>query len=702
MSLRAQLFLVSLSIFILPWTVFLFIVELDKNLLKGHAVSSAARAMTISSLLAKDDSWHRARIRPVSKTLLATELSNPVLLDGYSHDWSAVELKPREFQYAQNKVAFDQADLSQAARFSVLPALRNGRLYLYLRVSDDNLLYHTRRNRAMANGDNVIVRVLATDGSVRRYTFRWTAPGETTGRYHGPEFEGERPVLTDVEYRAVLAESASGYDVEIRMPQPLEGQFALSVIDIDKPAGVERWTGMFDPGERDDVGQLKFINEEFTDLLQSYTEPGMRLRVFDGQGWLLADSDQRLPDAELREFQVTSANLFDAVLFRFISWSLEQKIGADKLPDIDNGKLEKYEFDLLEGLSSGTRYLRDKYGRVFLTSVRKIENGDGLLGYLLVQQPRASMTAFTEAAILRLIKIFGVAVLFVAAVLLLFASLISWRVRMLRDGIESAVSQEGKITGTVKMSNAPDEIGDLARSFHSIIGRLSNYTSYLQTLGSRLSHELRTPLSVVTTSLENIDKSALDDRSIVAIERAGQGAARLQQLIRNLSEASSLEQTITRSEKAVVDLRRWIMVAREVYDSTYVDREIALSINGDDYGEVTASVELLHQMLDKLMSNAVDFSESGSTITLGLQCGRGIAIVSVENVGPPLPVSMAGELFEPMVTERNFRDDQPHMGLGLYIVKLIADYHNAAVGAANIPRRNAVQFKVEFPLLMGR
>ena len=115
---------------------------------------------------------------------------------------------------------------------------------------------------------------------------------------------------------------------------------------------------------------------------------------------------------------------------------------------------------------------------------------------------------------------------------------------------------------------------------------------------------------------------------------------------------------------------------------------------------VNASVELLHQMLDKLLSNAVDFSSPQSTIILGLQTTQsGYVTVFVENVGVCLPSSMGRELFEPMVSQRNVRDDQPHMGLGLYIVKLIAEYHGATVDAMDIPSRQSVQFVVSFPLL---
>ena len=53
------------------------------------------------------------------------------------------------------------------------------------------------------------------------------------------------------------------------------------------------------------------------------------------------------------------------------------------------------------------------------------------------------------------------------------------------------------VRGVLEGSNAGDEIGDLSRSFSSVLSRLAQYASYRQNMASRLSHELRTPVAVV-------------------------------------------------------------------------------------------------------------------------------------------------------------------------------------------------------------
>lgn len=702
MSLRAQLALVCLSLLILPWAVFLFVGELDRNLrdvqLKQSQENAVAAARIAETVLAKDD----GRVRPESKTLLAGVLANDILIDGYADDWSAFELGAREFDYPMNKITVDQEDQSVASKLSVRAAVRQRYLYLFVRVQDQSIVYHQPSSSAVATGDQFIVRVPDDNGKIRRYTYRWEAPGLEVGRYLGDARDGVRPIRIGAEYRAALAESSGGYNIELRLPLPPDLRFGLSVIDVDNQDGVQRWTGMFDPNEPDDAGQLQVVSEDLSAEIAEYIEPGMRMQVFNGQGWLVADADERLPDASVRDFEPAEKSIFDAVLHRFIAWSLAKNVDTKTLPEIASGKLGAFDFELFSELAGTPLFLTDKYQRIFHTSVLKLEKSDDLLGYLFVQQPRAALTSFTETAMVRLVKIFGLAVAMIALALIGFASLLSWRVKRLRDEVEQTVSGDGVIVRSMSKSAAPDEIGDLSRSFHTIISRLDGYTNYLQSLGSRLSHELRTPLSVVSTSLEAIDKSSVDKKTGESLERAELGASRLQRLIRNLSEASSVEQTIERSEKTVVDLRDWITIAAEVYDNLYPQRRVVLHIDSRlQATKVNASVELLHQMLDKLMANAVDFSYSGSDIILSLSGMSDRVLIEVENKGSQLPLP-SSELFEPMISVRDSRDDQPHMGFGLHIVKLIADFHGAGCVARNLPVQNSVRISVDFPMLTDK
>jgi signal transduction histidine kinase len=104
-------------------------------------------------------------------------------------------------------------------------------------------------------------------------------------------------------------------------------------------------------------------------------------------------------------------------------------------------------------------------------------------------------------------------------------------------------------------------------------------------------------------------------------------------------------------------------------------------------------------MLDKLVDNAIEFSPPGSPIRFTLRRHEGFARLAVANEGPPLPKGMQDRLFESMISVRDRKSaEQPHLGLGLYIVRLIAEFHNARAGAWNRRDGAGVEVGIEFPL----
>ena len=91
-------------------------------------------------------------------------------------------------------------------------------------------------------------------------------------------------------------------------------------------------------------------------------------------------------------------------------------------------------------------------------------------------------------------------------------------------------------------------------------------------------------------------------------------------------------------------------------------------------------------MLDKLVDNAVDFSPPGSTVRLRMRDGGGPDVaIEIENDGPSLPEDAGRQLFESLWQHRRGDDGRPHFGLGLYIVKLITDFHAGSVQAEDRP-----------------
>jgi signal transduction histidine kinase len=239
--------------------------------------------------------------------------------------------------------------------------------------------------------------------------------------------------------------------------------------------------------------------------------------------------------------------------------------------------------------------------------------------------------------------------------------------------------------------------------------RLREYNAYLEAMASRLSHELRTPVAVVRSSLDNLKAQALAPDARVYVDRAGEGVDRLARLISRLSEGTRLERMLESAERERFDITAVVSGCVEGYRSAYAPRRFELSVRGElveprpsTSSGRTEAIELLGvpdaiaQMLDKLAENANDFAPEGTPIKVSVEArGRGV-VIAVSNAGPPLPAR--GRLFDSMVSLRKPAErEAAHLGLGLYIVRLVAEYHGGTVRAEDLPGGAGVRFEVEVP-----
>jgi signal transduction histidine kinase len=72
--------------------------------------------------------------------------------------------------------------------------------------------------------------------------------------------------------------------------------------------------------------------------------------------------------------------------------------------------------------------------------------------------------------------------------------------------------------------------------------------------------------------------------------------------------------------------------------------------------------------------------------------------IAVRNTGTQLPEEFQDRLFDSLVSLRDKRGSAPHLGLGLYIVRLVAAAHNGTVQARNLPAEGGVEFVISLPV----
>jgi len=369
----------------------------------------------------------------------------------------------------------------------------------------------------------------------------------------------------------------------------------------------------------------------------------------------------------------------------------------DALPEdaITNGaEVER----ALSGIPAARRRATPDNRAVILSAAHPIWADSDVVAAVVVEETTNAVQSFTTRTLEKLITGTLLTFLLASIVLLVFASRIAGRVSRLRNEAEAAIDANGRVRKIVAGSRSGDEIGDLSRSFSQLLERLAQYHDYLEQLGSRLSHEFRTPITVVRSSLDNLKMHNLPPDAAVYVQRAEQGVSRLSAMLARMSEARRIEAALREGERSTYDPREVVAGSVEGYKAVYAGVPFETRFTGEAL-QVQGSPELLAQALDKLVANAVSFAAPDTPITVILQREGNDALIEVENTGPRLPGVHADRLFDSMVSLREAGDDpaEPHLGLGLFIVRLVAEFHGGAASGRNRLDGSGVVMSLRLP-----
>jgi dedicated sortase system histidine kinase len=451
-------------------------------------------------------------------------------------------------------------------------------------------------------------------------------------------------------------------------------------------------------------GTTVAATQEIELIIRGLRRSGSRIWVIDQDRRLLVLEGSLRQDAR----PATEPDLWDriqgAVLGPLFALLLERprEDFEDALPEdvLSGGRAVD---NALTGVP-GTRWRETADKRaVILAAAHPIWNGPEVIGAVVVEETTNRVLSLRNRAFEQLLTTtLGVFVLG-ALVLFLFATRISRRLTRLRDEAEHAIDARGRVHRAFRAERDRDEIGDLSRSFATVLDRLADYNDYLERMADRLSHELRTPIAVVSSSLDNLRTGPAAAGSHVYIQRAEEGVRRLNAILTRMSEARRLAETLKGTERERFDLGRVVSGCVAGYVAAFPQHRFELRLPRDPV-ELEGAPDLLAQLLDKLVDNARDFCAPGEPIEIAVGVDWDWARLAVSNVGPALPDAMAGQIFDSMVSVRpagagaERPRGEPHLGLGLFIVRLIAEFHGGRAIARNRPDGRGVVVEAYMPL----
>ena len=671
MNLRRQLLLVSLLTLMLPWAGCEFIRETEIALRSGQEqmLTGTARAIAGSMVQYRDKFPARDKSYDVGDQLYIHQLDSRPEIDGYFDDWTLPPDSLRSMRGSDGLIRFAVASHAQAT-------------YLYVDVTDRNVVYATPQSLLVDGASRYADRVTLVSNNPSKFSEAITFAAEAPGRiisYRQSPF-GFEPQST---ISAFWQDRPGGYRVEARIPTGQLGpRLGLTVQNTADAQQAGTRSSSFSgrvPGPA--MSKVAELEQVVGDLVG----PDMRLILTDADGWRIAAAGELGSGEGDRSGTGFARRIYDLLV--------EQgKEAAFAEPDPLGREQQPYVGSALEGREKGTWFRNVDTGTAIVAVAAPITEGVEVIGTVVLQRGTDAILSQRNEGLSRLINVTLITTLVVAIALLGYATWLSRRIRALSLAAEEALETEN-LTSALPSALADDEVGDLSRSFSWVLQQLGEYNEYLRSLASKLSHELRTPLAIVTSSLENLEHEQLNEASLGYTARAREGADRLRRILSAMSEASRVEELMAHAEPEPFDLRAVLESTTRAYRDVYKDRDFAF---GSDVASAQAmgSPELLIQMLDKLIDNAVDFSTDGDTITLSLKEQDNALLIAVTNPGPELPERMRSQMFDSMVSVRGGEGSR-HLGLGLYVARLIAEGHGGHISADNVD--GGVCFTVAIP-----
>jgi signal transduction histidine kinase len=350
----------------------------------------------------------------------------------------------------------------------------------------------------------------------------------------------------------------------------------------------------------------------------------------------------------------------------------------------------------LNGAES-THWAQDpENAKVRYTVAVPLELEGTIRGALVMETDTEGLLLVTNRALGRLMFITLLLTFVLAAGLWWFATRLSRRVQRLSGAVSRAMDDAGN-PGELPLTTDRDELGELARNNQRLLRAVGDYTRYLKKLASRLSHELKTPLAITRSSLENLSSHPLDAEATRYIERAQEGLDRQSAIVRAMSEASRLEAAVQSAEWTEVDITQVLRHCVEAYRTIHNQREIGLE-HPEAPVMLHCAPDLVAQALDKLVDNAISLTGPDDTVDVVLSQAEGKVSISVRNTGSSLPGTLRDQLFDSLVSVREVRGDGPHLGLGLFIVRLVSEAHQGSVSVRNLEGDEGVVFTICLPV----
>jgi signal transduction histidine kinase len=233
----------------------------------------------------------------------------------------------------------------------------------------------------------------------------------------------------------------------------------------------------------------------------------------------------------------------------------------------------------------------------------------------------------------------------------------------------------------------------------------NNKKLWLENMAQILRHELKNSLNALRSTLELISMETqkiqpAHTRKInfdKYFSRAMRGTFYMNDILNNVGNATSFERILDEEKKVRVNLSNvinlWIQDQCDniLYSNVEHTIESNLIIRGNE-GKII-------QIIENLITNAIDHADKGTAVKLEAYSKDETIVLAVENIGTPLPKT-TDEIFNMLASFRK-EDNGKHLGIGLYLVKLIVSAYDGDIKVFPLTENGrGARFEITLPIFV--
>ncbi|MGC4023154.1 MAG: ATP-binding protein [Cyclobacteriaceae bacterium] len=243
------------------------------------------------------------------------------------------------------------------------------------------------------------------------------------------------------------------------------------------------------------------------------------------------------------------------------------------------------------------------------------------------------------------------------------------------------ISKE-KSQGLDPFEKLNDEISAFALLKQKEIDELKKLEAFRKEFIADVSHELKTPIFAAQGFVHTLIDGAVNDKNVRTkfLKKAAKSLDGLDSLVQDLLTLSQIETGDIKMKFERIDLFKLCEEVFDQFEEKAKDKKIALTLVPDKHQKiwVHADGKRIDQVITNLVSNAINYTPEGGSVTLTFDVGKKNVTTAVSDTGEGIPPQHLHRIFERFYrVDKSRSREKGGTGLGLAIVKHILEGHSS-------------------------